>query len=409
MLKRTILLLLLVSLALPNLRAQLKKETIWNVKQLKAAPKFQIESDSAGIKALLFNSVDYKGKATQVFAYYSNPDLIRKTTPTKNKYPGVVLIHGGGGKAYHEWVKKWALAGYAAIAIDLTGKGKDGKKLVNGGPLMGDSTIFFAIHENLKDTWTYHSVASAMLAHSLIRSFPEVDLNATVVTGISWGGYLTDILIGIDDRFKAAVPVYGCGYYDDITVFRQKLNLLSAADKNTWLRNFDPSVYLANANIKTLFLNGNKDRFFTVIPYAKTYQLVSKPNRYITIMPDMKHGHNYGWEPIEIKHFFDDVLSNKNSFPKVLSTTFKDALLIASYQSPTPIVSAELYYTNDTTTPSENSIWQVKKVDINSANASISVPISPKEIKYAFFYLKNSSGISFSSEYIFQEELTILK
>ena len=403
MLKRAIILLLLLCPALSNLMAQIKNEIIWDVKRLRIAPKFQIESDSAGIKALLFHSVDYKGEATQVFAYYSNPDLIRKTTPTKRKFPGVVLIHGGGGKAYHEWVKKWALAGYAAIAIDLTGKGKDGKKLINGGPLMGDSTIFFAIHENLKDTWTYHSVASALLAHSLIRSFPEVDVNATVVTGISWGGYVTDILIGIDDRFKAAVPVYGCGYYDDITVFRQKLNLLSASDKKTWLANLDPSVYLPNANIKTLFLNGNKDRFFTVVPYAKTYQLVSKENRYISIIPDMKHGHNYGWEPTEIKQFFDDVLSNKNSFPKVLSTTFKDTLITASYQSPMPVVSAELYYTNDTATPSENRIWQVKKVEINNANASLNTNLSPKEFKFAFFYLKNSSGISFSSEYIFQE------
>lgn len=389
--------------------AQVKNETIWDVKQLEEAPKFQIESDSAGIKALLFNSVDYKGKATQVFAYYANPDLIRKTKPTKTKFPGVVLIHGGGGKAYHEWVKKWALAGYAAIAIDLTGKGKDGKKLANGGPLMGDSTIFFAIHENLKDTWTYHSVASAVLAHSLLRSFSEVNEHATVVTGISWGGYLTDILIGIDNRFKAAVPVYGCGYYDDTTVFRKKLNLLSATDKKKWLKYFDPSIYLANANIKTLFLNGNKDRFFTVVPYAKTYRLVSKENRYISIIPDMKHGHNYGWEPIEIKHFFDDVLSNKNSFPKVLSTTFKDTLLTASYQSKTPLVSAELYYTNDSTNPSENRIWQVKKVEIDYANASINTNLSHKEFKFAFFYLKNSSGISFSSEYIFQEELKKFK
>jgi dienelactone hydrolase len=405
MLKRTIVLLLLVFTALPNVIAQIKNETIWDVKKLKTAPKFQIESDTAGVKALLFNSVDYKGKATQVFAYYSNPNLIRKSTTTKSKFPGVVLIHGGGGKAYHEWVKKWALAGYAAIALDLTGKGKDGKKLANGGPLMGDSTIFFAIHENLKNTWTYHSVASAILAHSLIRSFPEIDVNSTVVTGISWGGYLTDILIGIDDRFKAAVPVYGCGYYNDISVFRQKLNLLSESDKKTWLTNLDPSVYLSKTNMKTLFLNGNKDKFFTVVPYAKTYNLVNRQNRYITIIPDMKHGHNYGWDPVEIKYFFDDVLSNKNSFPKVLSINFKDTLLTASYHSPTPIVSATLYYSNDAATPSENRIWQVKKVAINSDKASINANIAQNEFKFAFFHLKNSSGISFSSEYIFQERL----
>src|SRR5262249_55644912 len=45
---------------------------------------------------------------------------------------------------------------------------------------------------------------------SLLGRLPEVDPDRIGVTGISWGGYLTGLVAGLDDRLKAAVPVYGC-------------------------------------------------------------------------------------------------------------------------------------------------------------------------------------------------------
>ena len=50
------------------------------------------------------------------------------------KFPAVVLVHGGGGKAFPQWVAKWAEEGYAAIAMDLGGKDGEGAPLPNGGP-----------------------------------------------------------------------------------------------------------------------------------------------------------------------------------------------------------------------------------------------------------------------------------
>ena len=36
---------------------------------------------------------------------------------------------------------------------------------------------------------------------------------------ISWGGYLTCIVAGLDNRFKAAVPVYGYGFLHENSVW----------------------------------------------------------------------------------------------------------------------------------------------------------------------------------------------
>src|SRR5437588_585808 len=83
--------------------------------------------------------------------------------------------------------------------------------VADGGPDQGDDEKFGSVDKPVAEQWPYHAVAAVVRAHSLVRSFPEVDADRTAVTGISWGGYLTCIVAGIDPRFKAAVPVYGCG------------------------------------------------------------------------------------------------------------------------------------------------------------------------------------------------------
>ena len=36
-----------------------------------------------------------------------------------------LLVHGGEGTAFREWAELWAKRGYAAIAMDLAGCGRD--------------------------------------------------------------------------------------------------------------------------------------------------------------------------------------------------------------------------------------------------------------------------------------------
>jgi cephalosporin-C deacetylase-like acetyl esterase len=87
-------------------------------------------------------------------------------------------------------------------------------------------------------------VANVILAHSLIRSFDEVDAGRTAVTGTSWGGYLTCIVAGLDNRFKAAVPVYGCGFLNENSVWLRRFAKMTLVQKDRWVRLWDPSMYI---------------------------------------------------------------------------------------------------------------------------------------------------------------------
>lgn len=408
--KRLLLLLLLVS---PDGYAQRKTSKIidpgfiktenllWDLKQLSIQPEIQWINQTEKVHSLLYRSVSYEGKPTQVFAYYSNPDLIQGKTASKKKFPGIVLIHGGGGTAFREWVEKWAAEGYAAIAMDLSGNGKNGQKIAQPGPDQSEFYKFGKIETgDLKDVWTYHSVASAILAHSFLLNRPEVDPTRTAVTGISWGGYLTCLVASLDNRFKAAVPVYGCAYYDESDIFKQSLAKLSPEGRQKWLQYFDPAVYLPYAQPRFLFVNGNKDKFYNVVPYHKTYRLIPEDRRAVCIIPDMKHSHDWGWEPHEIGYFFDHVLNENGALPRAAAITRTDSTLSMTYASPVSPWTADFYFTNDTLSLNENRTWIRKKVKINREKSTFSTTIPPEGFKYGFFYFKDHRNITSSSEFI---------
>ena len=75
---------------------------LWNLRALSKPPKLEWLRQDGKVQSMFYQGVDYQGKATQVFAYYSNPDLIAGKPQSKRKFPGVVLLHGGGGKAFRE-------------------------------------------------------------------------------------------------------------------------------------------------------------------------------------------------------------------------------------------------------------------------------------------------------------------
>lgn len=168
--------------------------------------------ETDGLQAVYYEAMPYQGKATRVFAYYGFPK-----EAVGERVPAVVLVHGGGGTAFAEWVRIWNERGYAAIAMDLEGhtpadKGEDGTRPQHAWSGPSRQGEFSDYQLPLIDQWMYHAVADVLLAHSLILSFPQVDPNRIGVTGISWGGILTSLVAGLDDRFKFAIPVYGCGY-----------------------------------------------------------------------------------------------------------------------------------------------------------------------------------------------------
>ena len=75
--------------------------------------------ESKPIRELFYKGEPYEGRSTGVFAYYASPATLGIDKTPGKKFPAVVLIHGGGGNAFEQWVNVYAKRGYAAISMDL--------------------------------------------------------------------------------------------------------------------------------------------------------------------------------------------------------------------------------------------------------------------------------------------------
>ncbi|MBP3695686.1 MAG: DUF1080 domain-containing protein [Thermoguttaceae bacterium] len=391
---------------------------VWDLVSLKQVPAAEwsdVERLSSGdsheiqTQKVWYAGEEFKGRPTRVFAFVSRP-------VGDGPFPGIVLVHGGGGTAFRAWTELWAKRGYAAIAMDLAGHEvlDDGsrKRLEDGGPGQGDEEKFsFFEEKDYRRMWSYHAVADIMRAHSLLRSLPCVDAERTAVTGISWGGYLTSMIAGIDDRFKAAVPVYGCGDLERNSVWTERLDQMPWPGKVRWSSYFDPVQYVGNAKCRLFFLNGTDDFAYPLDIHFNTYSRV--PHADVRLQVHMPHGHEVGWAPREIEAYIDAVLNGAPELPCLGKLDWKrmpDGTISVSApikRNPEAAVSAKLHFSTDAG-GFEGTKWKVRnwseipaeiRKDVPQVSVQIPQEIAGKAPLRIYLEVQTADGLTVSSHY----------
>lgn len=372
----------------------------WELDALFEAPQmYAAETEEPGLRALFYDGVPYNGKPTRVFAYYGVPEGSAGT-----KLPAMVLVHGGSGSAYAEWVRMWNRHGYAAIAMDhfgnIPGLAPEGQPYAfdltrnpDGGP--HNSEVFTQVDLPFEEQWPYHAVAAAILGHSLLRTFPEVDADKIGLTGISWGGYLTSIISGLDTRFQFAAPVYGCGFLHEDSGWMEQFAAMGASVER-WKELHDPSVYLPRAELPMLWKNGTNDSAFPLPSWKKSINLTKGPTT-ISLEVEMDHGQHEGAIPAEIYAFVDSIFDLGPKLAEVGAIEpAGEGVIQVAFESEVPIVKAELNYTADTG-PWIDRKWQAIPAEIkdgSSAEAEL-----PADAQAYFFNIIDERGLIVSSEY----------
>ena len=359
---------------------KLPASTPWNLEDLSKPPNIRWLDPEGPIRSLAYAGEEHQGRDTEIFAFYATPGSLSGDPSRDHDLPAVVLIHGGGGTAFAEWAHLWAKYGYAAIAMDLGGKRlappvfdhktrelaitrnkRELKRhpMKNAGPEQGHEQKFKSIAGPIDTHWPFHAVANAIRAHSLIRSFDEVDETRTAVTGISWGGYTTCIVASLDNRFKAAVPVYGCGFLaDGESVQRKQIEGLGPKLSAKWNKLYDPSQYLPACRVPIFFVNGAKDIHYPLRSYMRSFNLIQDAPKLIRIEPHMRHSHIHGWAPKEIALFINAACKNGAQLPWIGDNLALQGRSVAvQCKSRLPITSAQLHYTTDSGLQSKRK-WQ---------------------------------------------------
>jgi cephalosporin-C deacetylase-like acetyl esterase len=364
----------------------------WEVDRLLETPVTAEWGEADGlVRPVFYDSEPFKGKPTRVFAYYAKP-------AGDGPFPAMLLVHGGGGKAFAEWAKLWADRGYVALAMDTSGNGPDGKRLPDGGPDQSDETKFRKFgSDEARQMWTYHAVAAVLRGHALLAGLPEVDPQRIGITGISWGGYLTCIVAGIDHRLKVAVPVYGCGFLDHNSVWQEHGRLKDMPDdeRRQWVELFDPSRYLTGVQCPIFFVNGTNDFAYPLDSYQKSYNLVKSP-RTLRITVNMPHGHPQGWAPQEIGAYVDSVLKDGPALLPSPAIEVAEKAVSATVADDAKIAVAEFHYTTDGGRW-QNRKWKTVPAKIEAGKITATLPTA--EPLVGFFTLKDARGMVVSSDF----------
>lgn len=363
------------------------------------APKFTAAkgfASSPTMRAIFYEGLDWEGKKTKVFAWIGLPKQ------RSGKVPGIVLVHGGGGTAFKEWVEKWTARGYAAISIavegqtdlrpESTSKQKHWRPHEWAGPqrvgIYGDSA------KPIHDQWMYHAVADTILANSLLRSLPQVDAERVGLMGISWGGVITSTVIGIDDRFAFAIPVYGCG------------NLSSAGNQygrslgnnEHYKKVWDPILRLSKARMPTLWFSWPGDQHFPLDLQATCYAEQSGPHM-VAIIPGLRHGHGPGWNRPESYAFADLLLQEGSLWCTQAGQRVNDGMLEVSFACTERIDSAELVWTADQGFTGKRT-WEIAEAQATRNGKRWLVRVAIPESATTCFINVSSEGRIASSDYL---------
>lgn len=337
--------LLLLTLATHSLASDFSTQNseVDDLAQLTKPPAVQNAEGFEGsenVKAIYFDALDWKGSPTKVFAWIGLPDDLTKPVP------GVVLVHGGGGTAFKNWVELWNKQGFAAISIAVEGqtdeKPEKGPWKRHAWPGPARDGIYGDSDQALKDQWMYHAVADTILANSLLRSLPEVDANKVGVMGISWGGVITSTVMGIDNRFAFAIPTYGCGNLS--TAQNQYGRALGNNDlyKQVW----DPMLRLPNAQMPSMWFSWPGDEHFPLDLQAACYEAV-KGEHVVCLIPGLRHGHGPPWNKPDSYAFAKSVVNDKEPWCRQVNASLDGDKVNVIFQSKKPLSKATLISSSD--------------------------------------------------------------
>ena len=180
--------------------------------------------------------------------------LLPKDYDPERTYPAVLDVHGGpktvyGPVFYHE-MQVWASLGY--LVFFCNPKGSDGR-----------DNEFMDIFGHYGET-DYANIMD--FTDAVLKAYPQIDRSRVCVTGGSYGGFMTNWIIGHTDRFCCAatqrsisnwLSFYGVsdiGFY-----FATDQNDADFFTDHAKLWEHSPLKYAADIKTPTLFIHSDED------------------------------------------------------------------------------------------------------------------------------------------------------
>lgn len=214
----------------------------------KLSHNMDLLKDSYVAKTQQVDYLDINGKTQHGWV------LLPKDYQEGKKYPAILDVHGGPLATYprvffHE-MQLWTSRGYFVFFCNIHGSaGQDNEY----GDIRGKY-----------GTIDYDDLMA--FTDSVLAAYPDIDQARLGVTGGSYGGFMTNWVIGHTDRFKAAASQRSIAnwlsfeHVSDISPYFVNDQVAGSIDDNPeklWEQS--PIKYVKNVKTPTLFINSDED------------------------------------------------------------------------------------------------------------------------------------------------------
>ena len=176
------------------------------------------------------------------------------------RYPGILHIHGGPkmvfGPGFHHEMQLWAASGFFVCYCNPRGSCGKGNAFADLQGKYGEV--------DFRDLMEF--------TDEVLRRYPEIDADRMGVAGGSYGGFMTNWVIGHTDRFRCAVSQRSIANYvgdyllSDIGYYYvpdQQLGTIWEHPERLWKAS--PLTYADRVKTPTLFIHADKDYRCTLV------------------------------------------------------------------------------------------------------------------------------------------------
>lgn len=170
------------------------------------------------------------------------------------RYPGILHIHGGPktifGDVFHHEMQLWSNNGFFVFYCNPRGSDGRGRDFAD-----------------IRGRWgTVDYTDLMMFTDVILERFPDIDPARIGVCGGSYGGFMTNWIIGHTNRFAAACSqrsfanMINFEYLSDIGLSNIRSEHLCSAEENfSAMWEESPLKYAPNCNTPTLFIHSDQD------------------------------------------------------------------------------------------------------------------------------------------------------
>jgi dipeptidyl aminopeptidase/acylaminoacyl peptidase len=218
------------------------------------------------------------------------------------RYPLILKVHGGpNGMSGYDWdfdTQGFAGAGYAVLRINPRGSSGYGE----------------AFQRAVENEWGGKAYVDLMNGVDVaLQKYPWIDASRMGVTGHSYGGFMTNWIVGHTTRFKAATTLAGISNMVSVSGTRDAAynhrrdfgGILFDRVDAYW--NTSPLKYAAQIRTPTLVLHGEQDNRVPLSQgeeFFRALKLYDVPSA-LVIFPRASHGFRTSAEPRQVVEILD--------------------------------------------------------------------------------------------------------